>query len=155
MHWMCCLQSKCWIEFSLSLLCVSGAQSYLTLSWPSGLRPPASSVHVIPLVRMLEWVAISFSRASSPKLKLSNETRVSCLLLWQADSLPLSHLGSPIEKNGTGLVAKFCPTLETPLNVASQAPLSIEFSRQEYWSGLPFPSPRDLPDLGLNLGLLP
>ena len=152
---MCCLQSKCWIEFSLSLLCVSGAQSYLTLSWPSGLRPPASSVHVIPLVRMLEWVAISFSRASSPKLKLSNETRVSCLLLWQADSLPLSHLGSPIEKNGTGLVAKFCPTLETPLNVASQAPLSIEFSRQEYWSGLPFTSPRDLPDLGLNLGLLP
>ena len=151
---MCCLQSKCWIEFSLSL-CVSGAQSYLTLSWPSGLRPPASSVHVIPLARMLEWVTISFSRASSPKLKLSNETRVSRLLLWQADSLPLSHLGSAIEGNGTGLVSKFCPTLATPLNVASQAPLSIEFSRQEYWSGLPFPSPRDLPDLGLNLGLLP
>ena len=34
----------------------------------------------------------------------------------------------------------------TPWTVASQAPLSMEFSRQEYWSGLPFPSPGDLPD---------
>ena len=33
--------------------------------------------------------------------------------------------------------------------VAYQAPQSMEFSRQEYWSGLPFPSPRDLPNLGL------
>ena len=147
---MCCLQSKRWIEFSLSLLCVSDTQSYLTLLWPSGLRPAASSVHVIPLVRMLEWVAISFSRGSSPKLKLSSETRVSCLLHWQADSLPLSPLGSPIEENGGGLITEFCSTLATPLKVASQAPLSIEFSRQEYWSGLPFPPPRDLPDLGIE-----
>ena len=34
----------------------------------------------------------------------------------------------------------------TPWTVAHQAPPSMEFSRQEYWSGLPFPSPRDLPD---------
>ena len=34
----------------------------------------------------------------------------------------------------------------TPWTVACQVPLSMEFSRQEYWSGLPFPSPRDLPD---------
>ena len=34
----------------------------------------------------------------------------------------------------------------TPWTVAHQAPLSMEFPRQEYWSGLPFPSPRDLPD---------
>ena len=37
-----------------------------------------------------------------------------------------------------GLVSKSCPTLETPWNIACQAPLSMEFSRQEYWSGLPF-----------------
>ena len=40
----------------------------------------------------------------------------------------------------------------TPWTVAYQAPLSMEFSRQEYWSGLPFPSPGDLPDLGIEPG---
>ena len=36
-----------------------------------------------------------------------------------------------------GLVAKSCLTLATPWTVACQAPLSMRFSRQEYWSGLP------------------
>ena len=40
----------------------------------------------------------------------------------------------------------------TPCTVAHQAPLSIEFSRQEYWSGLPFPSPGDLPDPEIQPG---
>ena len=39
----------------------------------------------------------------------------------------------------------------TPWTVAHQAPPSMGFSRQEYWSGLPFPSPRDLPDPGIEL----
>ena len=39
----------------------------------------------------------------------------------------------------------------TPWTVARQAPLSMGFSRQEYWSGLPFPSPGDLPDPGMEL----
>ena len=34
--------------------------------------------------------------------------------------------------------------------LAHQAPLSMEFSRQEYWSGLPFPTPGDLPDPGME-----
>ena len=38
----------------------------------------------------------------------------------------------------------------TPWTVTHQGPLSMEFSRQEYWSGLPFPSPGDLPDPGLE-----
>ena len=38
----------------------------------------------------------------------------------------------------------------TPWTVAYQAPLSIGFSRQEYWNGLPFPSPGDLPDPGVE-----
>ena len=38
----------------------------------------------------------------------------------------------------------------TPWTAACQAPLSMGFSKQEYWSGLPFPSPRDLPDLGIE-----
>ena len=39
---------------------------------------------------------------------------------------------------------------ETPWTVAYQTPLSVEFSSQEYWSGLPFPSPGDLPDPGIE-----
>ena len=38
----------------------------------------------------------------------------------------------------------------TPWTIAGLAPLSMEFSRQEYWSGLPFPSPGDLPDPGIE-----
>ena len=42
----------------------------------------------------------------------------------------------------------------TPWTVARQAPLSIEFSRQECWSGLPFPCPEDLPNPGIELASL-
>ena len=47
-------------------------------------------------------------------------------------------------------VAQLCPTLCDPWTVVHQAPLSMGFSRQEYWSGLPFPSPGDLPNLGIK-----
>ena len=40
----------------------------------------------------------------------------------------------------------------TPRTVAAQAPLSIRFPRKEYWSGLPLPSPGDLPDPGTEPG---
>ena len=40
----------------------------------------------------------------------------------------------------------------TPWAVTRKAPLSVGFPRQEYWSGLPFPSPRDVPDPGIELG---
>ena len=46
---------------------------------------------------------------------------------------------------GGGAVAKLCPTLRPHGLVACQAPLSMEFSRQEYWSGLPFLPPGDFP----------
>ena len=38
----------------------------------------------------------------------------------------------------------------TPWTVAHQAPPSMEFSRQEYWTGLPFPSPGDIPNAGME-----
>ena len=41
---------------------------------------------------------------------------------------------------------------KTPWTVAYQVPPSMGFSRQEYWSGLPFPSPGDLPDRGIEPG---
>ena len=46
-------------------------------------------------------------------------------------------------------MSDFFATLWT---IACQAPLSMEFSRQECWSGLPFPSPGDLPDPGIEPG---
>ena len=42
------------------------------------------------------------------------------------------------------------PLFATPWTVAYQAPQSMGFSRQEYWSGFPFPSPGDLPDPGIK-----
>ena len=50
------------------------------------------------------------------------------------------------------LVAQLCLTLCDPMDCTRQAPLSLEFSWQEDWSRLPFPSPGDLPDLGIQPG---
>ena len=47
--------------------------------------------------------------------------------------------------------SKSCPALATPGTIACQPPLSMGFSRQEYWSGLTFPSPGDLPKPGIEL----
>ena len=47
-----------------------------------------------------------------------------------------------------------CLTLLSLWTVAQQAPLTMGFSRQEFWSGLPFPSPGDLPDPGIELASL-
>ena len=48
------------------------------------------------------------------------------------------------------LVSKTCPIFAIKWTVAHQAALSVGFSRQEYWSGLPFPSPGDLPNPGIE-----
>ena len=71
----------------------SVAQPCLTLRNPMDCSPPGSSVHQISQARIQEWVAISFSRGSSwPRDWTHSLLR---LLHWQADSLPLSHLGNP------------------------------------------------------------
>ena len=49
------------------------------------------------------------------------------------------------------MCAQSCLTLGNPWTVAIQTPLSIGFSRQKYWNGLPFPPPGDLPDPGIKL----
>ena len=49
-------------------------------------------------------------------------------------------------------VAQSARLFATPWTAAYQAPLSMGFSRQEYWSGLPFPPPGDLPDPGIEPG---
>ena len=68
---------------------------------------------------------------------------------------PLHYLGSPgvnSESENESEVAQSCRLYATPWTVARQAPLSMGFSRQEYWSGLPFPSLGDLPEPGIEPG---
>ena len=48
----------------------------------------------------------------------------------------------------------FSDSFAAPCAVARQAPLSMKFSRHKYWSGLPFPSPGDLPNPGIDPHLL-
>ena len=61
-------------------------------------------------------------------------------ILFKANILTMSDSG--------GLVAKLCMTLVTPCAVACQGLLSMGFSKQEYWSGLTFSSPGNIPGPG-------
>ena len=96
--------------------------------------PPGSSIHGIPQARILEWVAIPFSRGCSWPW---DRTRSSAL---EADYLPPEPPGKPSCCSGVELLSHV-RLFAVPWTVAYQAPQSLEFSRQEYWSGLPFPSP--------------
>ena len=62
----------------------------------------------------------------------------------QADALPSEPPGKPC------LVATLCTTLCEPMDCSPPDSLSMGFLRQEYWSGLPFPSPENLPDPGIK-----
>ena len=59
-----------------------------------------------------------------------------------------------LPSGGGGLTVKLCPTLEAPGTGAHHVPLPFGFSRQEYWSVLPFPSTGDLPDPGVETASL-
>ena len=85
----------------------------------------------------------------------------SCVTLGKLFNLSvLSFLNYKIDINCTtsqdinetvrAKLLQLCPTLWTPLTVALQAPLSMGFFRQEYQSGLPFPPPGNLPNLGIE-----
>ena len=105
-----------------------------------------SSIHVILQARILEWVAIPFSRGS---FNPGTEPRSPML---QADSEPP---GKPKKKKKKDCYVcellshgrPFCNSMDL---LAHQASLPMEFSRQKYWSGLTFPSPRDIPDPGME-----
>ena len=68
------------------------------------------------------------------------------LLKFDYQKLDINKIQSESESE----VAQSCPTVCDPWTVAHQAPPSMGFSRQEYWSGLPFPSPGDFPDPGIE-----
>ena len=83
----------------------------------------------------------------NPQIKLRSPT-------LQTDSLPSEPSGErERERVNVSLRVRSCLSVRlfaTPWTIARQAPLSIGFSRQEYWSGLPCPHPRDLPDPGIK-----
>ena len=113
------------------------AQSCVTPSDPMDCSLPGSSVHGIYQAGVLEWVAIAFSIKdgihSSIKFLNSRHKGVQgcvCVCVCVCHSVMSDSV--------------------TPWNVACQAPLSMEFSRQGYWSGLPLPSPGSLPNPGIE-----
>ena len=79
------------------------------------------------------------------------------IFIESADDFNAQFLRTSASKDYIFKVCLLCsvttsyPVLATLWTVAHQAPLSTRFSRQEYWSGLPFPSPGDLPDPGIEL----
>ena len=91
------------------------------------------------------WTVASGTRQSEPGSWLPHPGQVMGKLL----NLSEPSVGSLF---CGGLVTKSRPILATAWTVARQAPLSMGFSRREYWSGLPFPSPGDLPSLGTEPG---
>ena len=65
----------------------------------------------------------------------------------EAESIEIAADDLDVERSD-GVCAFSCDLFTALWTVAHQAPLSMGFSRQEYWSGLPFPPPGDLPDPG-------
>ena len=93
---------------------------------------------------LLESVLISFFYMELPSFPRTTYWRdclfsivYSCLLRRKKERNKVKSL-SPVRLLGT------------PWTVVHQSPPSMGFSRQEYWNGLPFPSPRDLPDPGIE-----
>ena len=127
------------------------SQSCPVLWDPMGCRPSRSSVHGILQARILEWIAISFLQKSF-LIQGSNPGHLHCRQILYC----LSHQGGPViwdHLPNKVVVVQSLSSIQlfvTPWTRACHAPLSMEFSRQEDWSGEPFPSPGDLPNPGIE-----
>ena len=84
----------------------------------------------------------------SPDLSFPLSLSSTCLYGWGREGIIATHHSGQCVLSHFSHVQLFA-TLWT---VAHQTPLSMGLLRQEYWSGLPFPSPRNLPDPGIELG---
>ena len=110
------------------------------------------------------WIILAFSRESSVITYIPSLGRLMVSIIYKGishgPSLWLTSLASAsntaypvLNLNVTygGLFAKLCLTHVIPWTGALQAPPSMGICRQDNWSGLPFPSPEDLPDPGVEL----
>ena len=135
----------CKVRWGSNMCSCSVTKSCLALCNPMDCTLPGFSVHGISQARIPEWVAISFSRL---------------IFLTQALNPMSSALAGgffttkpPGKPNVWWSEVKWLSHVwlfATPWTAAYQAPPSMGFSRQEYWSGLPFPSPGDLPNPGIE-----
>ena len=118
-------------------------QSCPNLCNPMDCSLPGFSVHGILQTRLLEWIAISFSRGSSQPRDQTWVSRITgrFFIIWAT-----REVAQCIVVKSLSRVRLFA----TPWTVAYNAPPSMRFSRQEYCSGLPFPSPGDLPNPGIK-----
>ena len=87
---------------------------------------------------------LSFSKGCTQESRIKSRTKHISLFLQD------STLDRVIACVRACVRAQLCLTLYDAMTVAHQAPLFIECSNQEYWNGLPFPTPRDLPDPGIE-----
>ena len=111
-----------------------------------GCNLPESSLHGTSQARILEWVTIPFSRGSS---RPRDQTCVSCIGRWILYHWVTREDHKEVWK--VKLLICVWP-FATSWTVAWQALPSMGFSRPEYWSELPFPSPGDLPKPGIKPG---
>ena len=120
----------------------------LCIRWPKYWV--SASASVLPM-NVQDWFPLGWtgwiSLQSKGLLRVFSSTTVEKHQFFSAQPSLWSH--SHI-CSSSSLVAKSCLTLATPWTIALQVPLSVGFSRQEYWSGLPYPSPGDLPDPGIK-----
>ena len=116
---------------------------------------------VLTLVPTIMWPVGSYFPPLSICFLMVNEVCIPPLyrvirteLSRQSSDYSNHHSGQQAAtiKDQLSKAAQSCLTLCNPMAVACQDPLSMGFSRQEYWSGLPFPSPGDLPDPGIESG---
>ena len=138
------------------------AQSCPTLCDHMDCSPPGSSIHGISQARIVDWVAISFSNiapaAAAAAAAAAAKSLQSCLTL--CDPIDGSPPGSPVRGILQARILEWVAIsfsnawkwkvkvkslsrvwlLATPWTAAHQAPPSMGFSRQEYWSGVPLPS---------------
>ena len=112
----------------------------------------------------MDWFDLLAVQGTLRSLLQHNSSKASILQCSAFFTVQLSHpcmtTGKTIALTRRTFVSKVqtnvslsrVPLFATPWTVAYQAPLSMEFSRQEYWSELPFPSPGNLPHPGIEAG---
>ena len=147
----------------LSLPCLfSNCEKKLT--WNSLVTPPTKEFKTVKMVSLilgakpiLIWGFPDVNCCLASQMYLESECVAISLPSIETNAINILYTLKRASLVAHFLSSCFSPVrlFATPSTVAHQALLSMEVSRQEYWSGLPFLSPGDLPDPGIKPGFLP